>query len=255
MFARDGSYPAWTDTRSEESVQTHVKMNQSPPVLGGRLQEAHFNVLAQSCVLSTSMPLQVVQEWHQSGVDIDDIYLVGITQTAQLMGEWWCEDVLDFATATIAFYRLHQLLYELSPVFFEGSNAQAQGLTCCMVGEFGGQHTLGMFMLSEFFRRDGWRVRSPDCEDGSDLLRIVASDWFDVITLSISSDRQLGLFRRLIPLIRKQSANKSVRILAGGPMLALRPQGMAKLGADVLSTNAKQAQEAALRHFEISSKM
>lgn len=255
MLARDGSFPSWTGARTETSGQAHTKMGQSPPVVGGTLQETHFNVLAQACVLSPTMPLQVVQEWLQSGVDIDDVYLVGITQTAQLMGEWWCEDVLDFATATIAFYRLHQLLYELSSVFFEGSNTQAQGLTCCMVGEFGGQHTLGMFMLSEFFRRDGWRVRSPDCEDGRDLLRIVASDWFDVITLSISTDRQLGLFRRLIPLIRKQSANKSVRILAGGPMMALRSQGMGKLGADALSMDAKQAQETALKYFALSSKL
>lgn len=255
MFAPDGSYPAWTDARSAESVQARVNMSQSPPVLGAQLQEAHFNVLAQACVLSSSMPLHVVQEWHQSGVDVDDIYLVGIAQTAQLMGEWWCEDILDFATATIAFYRLHQLLYELSPLFFEGANTQAQGLTCCMVGEFGGQHTLGMFMLSEFFRREGWRVRVPDCEDGRDLLHIVASDWFDVITLSISTDRQLGLFRRLIPLIRKQSANKAVRILAGGPMLALRPQGMANLGADALSTDAKQAQQAALKQVKLFLKM
>lgn len=255
MFARDGSYPAWPDHRSPASEQTHASVTQIQPVLGGQLKEAHFNVLAQACVLSPSMPLQVVQEWHQSGVEIDDIYLIGITQTAQLMGEWWCEDLLDFATATIAFYRLHQLLYALSPVFYETATPQAQGLSCCIVGEFGGQHTLGMFMLSEFFRREGWRVRSPDCEDGRDLLRTVASDWFDVITLSISSDRQLGLFRRLIPMIRKQSANPAIRILAGGPMLALRPQGMHKLGADALSTDARQAQKTAIKGLLTPSKM
>lgn len=255
MYARDGSSPSWSDAGREALAHGRADVGHACPVVGGQLQEVHFNVLAQACVLSNAMPLQVVHEWHRSGVDIDDIYLTGITQTAQLMGEWWCEDVLDFATATIAFYRLHQVLYELSPVFFDNAQTPALGLTCCTVGEFGGQHTLGMFMLSEFFRRAGWRVRTPDCEDGRDLLHTVASDWFDVITLSITSDRQLGLFRRLIPMIRKQSANKAVCILAGGPMLHLRSESMANLGADLLSTDAKQAQVDALESVRLFAKV
>lgn len=246
MFDAGGSLNAWRGSSNADLSEALLAMRGKPPSVGSSLQEAHFNALAQACVLSQKMATDMVHEWRLAGVEVDDIYLVGITQTAQLMGEWWCEDLLDFATATLSFYRLHQLLYELSPYFFEHATQEGQGLSCFMVSEFGGQHTLGLFMLTEFFRRAGWRVRSDECEDGRDLLRIVASDWFDVLTLSISTDRQLDMFRRLMPLIRKQSANPHIRIMAGGPMMSWRPQAMSALGADVIDKDAKQAHRKAL---------
>lgn len=246
MFDAEGSLNAWRGASNAEMSQAMLAMRSPPAGLGVPLQEAHFNALAQACVISQSMATEMVHDWRLAGVAVEDIYLVGITETAQLMGQWWCEDLLDFATATLSFYRLHQLLYELSPFFFEHTTQEGQGLSCLMVAEFGGQHTLGLFMLTEFFRRAGWRVRSDECEDGRDLLRIVASDWFDVLTLSISTDRQLSVFRRLVPFIRKQSANPHLRIMAGGPMLALRPEAMQALGVDVLGKDAKDAQRMAL---------
>ena len=246
MFDAEGSLNAWRGTSNAEMSGAMLAMRGASPAVGGALQEAHFNALAQACVLSQTMATDMVHEWRLAGVEVDEIYLVGITETAQLMGQWWCEDLLDFATATLSFYRLHQLLYELSPYFFEHASQEGQGLSCFMVGEFGGQHTLGLFMLTEFFRRDGWRVRSDECEDGRDLLRIVASDWFDVLTLSISTDRQLDLFRRLMPFIRKQSANPNLRIMAGGPMASWRPEAMKVLGVDVVDKDAKRALEKAL---------
>lgn len=246
MFDAEGSLNAWRGNSNAELSGAMLAMRGASPTVGSALQESHFNALAQACVLSQSMATDVVHEWRLAGVEVDDIYLVGITQTAQLMGQWWCEDLLDFATATLSFYRLHQLLYELSPYFFEHASHDGQGLSCFMVGEFGGQHTLGLFMLTEFFRRAGWQVRSDECEDGRDLLRIVASDWFDVITLSICTDRQLDLFRRLIPFIRKQSANPNVRIMAGGPMASWRPEAMKALGMDVVDKDAKRALKRAM---------
>lgn len=246
MLDAEDSLDAWRGSVNVELSQAMQAMRQPVRGIGPPLKEAHFNALAQACVISQRMATEMVHEWRLAGVEVEDIYLVGITQTAQLMGEWWCEDLLDFATATLSIYRLHRLLYELSPYFFEHTTQEGQGLSCLMVGEFGAQHTLGLFMLTEFFRRSGWRVRADECEDGRDLLRIVASDWFDVLTLSISTDRQLAVFRRLMPFIRQQSANPRLRILAGGPMMALRPEAMQGLGVDVLGKDAKEAQRLAL---------
>jgi methanogenic corrinoid protein MtbC1 len=64
--------------------------------------------------------------------------------------------------------------------------------------------------------------------------------------MSISTDRQLDMFRRLMPFIRKQSANPHIRIMAGGPMMSWRPQAMSALGADVVDKDAKQALKRAL---------
>ena len=44
----------------------------------------------------------------------------------------------------------------------------------------GSQHTLGLFMVSEFFARAGWRVWGELAATEADILRMAKTQWFDV---------------------------------------------------------------------------
>jgi len=143
----------------------------NPPTHAGKLDFSHTQALTHASMLGQSQTSMVVHQWLASGVDIEDVYLEGVTPAARLIGQWWCDDVVDFATATLAFGRLRQLLFDLSPLFLMDATAQARGLSCFMVGEFQAQHSMGLFMVSEFFRRNGWQVRADECESGGDLLK------------------------------------------------------------------------------------
>ena len=111
----------------------------NPVVHAGKLEPAHLQALVHASMLGQSQTSIVVHQWLASGVDIEDVYLEGITPVARLLGQWWCDDVIDFATATLAFTRLRQLLFELSPLFLMDACDHARGLTCFMVGEFQAQ--------------------------------------------------------------------------------------------------------------------
>ncbi len=225
------------------SMYTSVK---NPVVHSGRLEPLHLQALIHASMLGQSQTSIVVHQWLASGVDIEDVYLEGITPVARLLGQWWCDDVIDFASATLAFTRLRQLLFELSPLFLMDASEQARGLTCFMVGEFQAQHTMGMFMMSEFFRRNGWQVRCDECDSGDDLLRKMSSDWFDLMAISLSCERQVPLMRHLIPLIRKASPNPQLKIIAGGALLNVCPEIVTGLGVELMIQDARSAQKSAL---------
>lgn len=225
----------------------HEKRGVNPaPVFHGRLQGAHVLALCQACLQSAEQARELVGHWLDSGVHIEDVYLEGITPAARLMGQWWCDDELDFASASLAHARLRHMLFELSPVFLNHASSQAKGLSCCVVGAFQSQHTMGSFMLSEFFRRTGWQVNLLECDSAEDLLKKLASDWYDLLAISLSCEQQLPEIRRMIKQIRQTSANQQIQIMAGGPLLHACPDIDLNLGVEIVTEDARVAQERAL---------
>ena len=218
----------------------------NPPTHAGKLDFSHTQALTHAAMLGQSQTSMVVHQWLASGVDIEDVYLEGVTPAARLIGQWWCDDVVDFATATLAFGRLRQLLFDLSPLFLMDATAQARGLSCFMVGEFQAQHSMGLFMVSEFFRRNGWQVRADECESGDDLLKKMTSDWFDLMSVSLSNESQIPILRGLIPEIRQASPNPALKIMAGGALLTVFPEIALEIGADAVTHDARTAQTTAL---------
>jgi len=138
------------------------------------------------------------------------------------------------------------LLFELSPVFLKNASGQAKGLGCCVVGAFQTQHTMGSFMLSEFFRRTGWQVNLLECDSAEELLKKMALDWYDLLAISLSCEQQLPEIRRCIKNIRQSSANPQIQIMAGGPLLHNHPDLLLNLGVEVVAEDARVAQERAL---------
>lgn len=216
------------------------------PVMHGRLDMKQVHALCQASLQGAEQTRDMVQHWLTAGVDIEDVYLEGITPAARLMGQWWCDDTLDFASASLGHARLRHLLFELSPVFLKNASSQAKGLSCCVVGAFQTQHTMGSFMLSEFFRRTGWQVNLLECDSAEELLKKMASDWYDLLAISLSCEQQLPEIRRSIKMIRQSSANPRIQIMAGGPLPNAQPEVLLNLGVEVVSEDARVAQERAL---------
>lgn len=227
-------------------LQTLKQTAQFAPLGPGGLDRSQVQALCQASLQGAEQATDLVQHWLASGVDIEEVYLEGITPAARLMGQWWCDDVLDFASASLGHARLRHLLFELSPVFLKNASGQAKGLSCCVVGAFQTQHTMGSFMLSEFFRRSGWHVNLFECDSADELLKKLAIDWYDLLALSLSCEQQLPEIRRSIKLIRQASANPQIQIIAGGPLLNARPDLPLNLGVEVVGEDARVAQERAL---------
>ena len=74
----------------------------------------------------------------------------------------------------------------------------------------------------------------------------MVSDWYDLLAISLSSEQQLPTIRQLVKQIRRSSANPRLQILAGGPLVAACPELLENLGVELVTQDARAAQDKAL---------
>jgi methanogenic corrinoid protein MtbC1 len=191
-----------------------------------------------------------VKELFANGIELEEIYLNLLTPVARKLGEQWESDEADFTQVTVALWRIKQLMYDLSPVFQEYAEYKQQGKNVMLVPLPGSQHTLGLFMVSEFFARAGWRVWGELAATEADILRMAKTQWFDVVGLSASVREQFPDLKRMITEVRSVSLNPHVGIMIGSPVFNQNPELVEDLGADMVGVDAVDALEKATFHVE-----
>ena len=85
----------------------------------------------------------------------------------------WEKDKCTFTDVTVGLWRIKQVMHELSPTFQSVAQEQSHGREVMLVPTPGSAHNLGLFMVSEFFRRSGWRVSGELLSQTSDMLHVV----------------------------------------------------------------------------------
>ena len=198
--------------------------------------------LVRGCLRDANTASDSVNQWLREGWALQDIYLHGIVPAARLLGLWWLSDRLDFSAVTVGSSRLHRLLYDFSPVFLSEAKPQIQR-SVLLMPEPGSQHTMGIFMLSEFFRREGWFTQLLSVGSVEEALRNVEAHWFDVVAISVSSQRQLIEVQVLIANLRRISPNPQLAVMLGGPLVHSQPELLQGLGHDGTAYDALEALE------------
>jgi len=214
---------------------------------------AHSVALGQTCVGSdASQPEIYVKSMLAQGYDIESLYLDAIPQAARLFHDWWSDDDIDFIQVTQGIFRLEQLIYGLSAEFIMGGRQQTSGsqLNALLVKPPGAHHSLGLLILSQYFKRYGWLVFSTNQFTAEDMLSAVRSEWVDLIGVSLSEDKHIPDMKKLIARLRQKCSNPHVQIMVGGPLLRSRKDLLELLGADFACLHADQAQLQAIQRIQ-----
>jgi len=175
------------------------------------------------------------------GVPPASLYLGVMTQAAQRLGELWDQDRCDFAQVTISMGRLQQVARALSPYFQLESLRRPQTENALLVPAPGEQHTFGLVMLAEFFRREGWYVAGGPVTSAKDAAGIVRDTWIDVAGFSIGSAGRVEGLAQCIRAVRRVSQNPDLFVMVGGPLLLTQPDLVTRVGADTTATDAAAA--------------
>ena len=191
-----------------------------------------------------------VKEMHASGTALEDIYLLLLTPVARKLGEMWEEDESSFTEVTIALWRIKQLMYDLSPVFQQYAEQGKTGSSIMLVPLPGSQHNLGLFMVSEFFAKAGWRIWGELAATEEDIVSMAANEWFDIVGLSASVREQFPQLKELIKSIKAKSKNPNVGVIIGSPVFNQFPELIGDLGADMVGMDAEDALEKATFYVE-----
>lgn len=181
---------------------------------------------------------------RQAGLSVETVYLELLAPVARYLGELWEADIVDFTTVTLGCGRLQQLLHELSPSFFREAEPHGHRRRVLLVPVPGEQHTFGLFMVAEFFRRAGWDVWSG-CMPNRDLTALVRQESFSLIGFSLSGDQRLDALAASIRAVRRASRNRGIGVLVGGPVFVGHPELVSLVGADATATDGRQATQQA----------
>ena len=182
-----------------------------------------------------------VQARRRAGMSVEAVFLDLLAPAARRLGVLWEADLCDFTQVTVGLWRLQQIVHEHSADFQHEHPVAPAGRRALMLAAPGSQHTFGLLMVGEFFRRGGWQVvGDPTLSVGTALTR-VAEEHFDLIGLSIGSECHVETVSSAILALRQASLNAAITVLVGGPVACLRPDFVELVGADGTAPDAASA--------------
>ena len=182
-----------------------------------------------------------VQARRLAGLSVEALYLELLAPVAQRLGAMWEADLCDFTQVTVGLWRLQQIVHEHGAAFQRERPARVSARRALLVPAPGSQHTFGLLMVSEFFRRAGWQVVGDPTLTVAAALAAATTEWFDVIGLSVGSECHVDAVASAILALRRASPNPSLVVMVGGPVASLRADFVERVGADATAPDAATA--------------
>lgn len=182
-----------------------------------------------------------VQARRRAGMTVEALFLDLLAPVARRLGTMWEADECDFTQVTVGLWRLQQIVHEHSAVFLREGPAALAGRRALLIAAPGSQHTLGLLMVGEFFRRGGWEVEGDPTLSLAAACGRVAGVRFDLVGLSVGSECHIPGVRSAILALRQASLNPSVLVMVGGPIVGFRKDFVERVGADATSPDAASA--------------
>lgn len=213
----------------------------APRSLPPTLQQAVDELAALSMTADRSTVCAYVDARRAEGLALDAVYLTLLAPTARRLGELWDADRVSFTDVTVGLWRLQQVLHELGAAALENIDETIRGRRALLAPMVGDQHTFGLAMVADFFRRAGWDVSELTTSSRAEFVDSIKSDWYDVVGVSLSDERRLDDLASLIRDLRRKSRNKAVAVLVGGTPFIGHPERVALVGADATATDGLQA--------------
>jgi len=233
---------ALTDALQGDIIPRLVRAHAGTPTTPAQVSEAEVESFTELLVQAGDGRVDdFVRVTHERGLSVTHIYLDLFAPAARRLGLLWEQDRCDFASVTVALGRLQRLLRHWTQAFGGDVRPPANGRRVLLAQHPQEQHSFGLSMVAEFFRRDGWEVLGGVGGAVSDPSRQVALDWFDVVGFSIGSEGHVAWARERVVDVRATSRNRAVVVLVGGPLLTLHPEWTARIGADAAVTEGSQA--------------
>lgn len=212
-----------------------------PPSTGDIDQRSFREFLEAIRGTNDQLSTDIVRTLLQDGMPPDVIMMDLLAPAADTLGEMWYRDECGFVDVTVSVGRLQRILRELGQrqSLIPGKfNSPGRILVSSLPGE---QHTLGLYIVAEFFYSDGWGVVIGPPTEETPTPQLVASEWFDLVAFSVSRDDALLPLRHEIAATRRRSLNPRVRILVGGHAVNEHRDAVKLLGADARATDPHDA--------------
>jgi len=182
----------------------------------------------------------------QGGLGIETIYMDLLIPAARRLGDYWDKDLASFTDVTIGLGRLQQVVRALGCKTTDLLGRRTSGdvppeRSALFAPAPGENHTFGLFIIEDVFRRAGWRTWMEMASADEDVLDTVRCHWFDVVGLSMSAATHVEKVKSVIRSVRSASRNPDLFVLVGGRLFIESPEYVAIVGADATAANGADA--------------
>lgn len=186
---------------------------------------------------------ELVHEAIDDGASTVDLHLLVFEPVLYEVGRRWETGEVSVAQEHFCTAVTESIMARLPPLEPARPWTGRRALLACVEGEL---HDIGLRMVAEALRRDGWDVHylgadSP-CEDLAATARRVA---VDLVCLSLSTSDREEATERTIRALRSSTAERPPPVLLGGGLLRTDPRAWQRLGADGTALDAVAAAAAA----------
>lgn len=228
--------------RSEATVM-------AAPAADTRVDDADVESFVRFLLGSDVAEVQAyVESLRTRGQPLESLCLELFTPAARRLGRLWEEDRCDFTEVTVALCRLQQTVRRLGFTLLDEAGLPAPvGPRVLLTVTPDEQHTFGMVIVAEFFRSAGWDVIDDTTGSARELGARVRDDWFDLVGISVSTPDRLRPAAALVRTLRRASCNRSLAVIAGGPVFLGRPALAGQVGADLAVDDGRAAVAAGYR--------
>jgi methanogenic corrinoid protein MtbC1 len=180
----------------------------------------------------------MVSDLIDAGLSVEEVCLDHLAPAARCLGEWWDTDRIPFTDVTMATSRIQAILRRMPTGRRTHRAFSDSGAVFCAVP--GEQHTLGVMMAADLFRRNGWDVGLLLGLEHAEVVDRLERDDRGVIGLSCSGDHSVGALERLMIALRKR--RKDAHIILSG-QIATDPDALSRLPKpDAIVTNMEEAE-------------
>jgi len=165
-----------------------------------------------------------------------------ITPVLDDLGQMWSDDEVGFVEVTLATCRVQTFVCEkLGATMTRDRKDEGHG-SIAFARPMGETHTLGLTVVTECFRIDGWSLLGGvDLKIGDGLWALLSQTSVDVLGLTVGSVIQIDPVQAAIEQAKRVSKNPDLVIAVGGYCAVSDPDLVQAMGADFIATDALDA--------------
>lgn len=160
-----------------------------------------------------SRALALVNELLAGGEPIERVYLSYLAGAAAHLGRMWSKDEMRAAEMSIAAARIYAIMRGLSAKLLPDQWPDGRHVVFASVP--GEQHTLGVSMAADLFRRDGWLVDLKVDRTHDELMHELAVTDYALLGLSASTQASLEALIRVIAAVRVSTPHVQILVCGG----------------------------------------
>jgi methanogenic corrinoid protein MtbC1 len=164
-----------------------------------------------ACGGDLSLALRLLEARVREGLSIESVLLHYIARAARLLGDQWLSDERSFADVTAGMGALQHLVGVVRPTDAPAAEGRGEVLLLAATGE---QHTLGLHILAEFLKAEGWAPVLEPAMNEVELASFLRSRDVLAVGITASHRSKLASVQSLCGVVRR--CRPTLPLMLGG---------------------------------------